>query len=263
MIASDLIYQAFRRCGQMRPGYTPQAELMADGLAELKALYDGWNAERTLNYSMPDYVFPVTGPGHGATGNAQTFGGTGYTIGPSGADFTAPRPESIVRANLYMTSTSPTQPTRIPLSPISMEQWMNISVIQLTPINVTTVFCYDPQYPNGVIWVWPPLNGNSLEIFTWGQLIPPATLGATWVGPPGYQDAVRDTLAERLLPLCTHDIMPSRRDVMWLRGQAAIGRQKIKAVNAPSPRLKSDFPKGGQNGKNSCDWGLLLTGEPS
>ena len=261
MTAQDIIYQAFRRCGQMRAGYTPQAELLNDALVELKALFDGFNAERTLNYTMPDYVFPITGPGHGTTGNGQTFGGTGYQIGPTASDFVAPRPVQIVRMNLSMTSASPTEPTRIPIALISMEEWMSIAVIQLPAINIATVAAYDPQYPNGVIWVWPPLNGNALEIFTWGQLAAPASLGATFAFPPGYQDAIRDTLAERLLPLCTRDIMPTRRDVRWLRGQAAIGRRKLKAINAPNPRMVSDF-ENGRGSANTCDWGLLLTGQP-
>ena len=261
MTAQDMIYQSFRRCGQMRPGYVPPPELLADGLSEIQALYDGFNAERTLNYHMPDYVFSITGPGTGTTGNAQSFGGTGYSIGPSGADFTAPRPVAIARMNLYMTSASPTEPTRIPIAMISMDEWMDLPVIQLPAINIAICAAYDPQYPNGVIWVWPPLNGNALEIFTWGQLAAPTTLASTLSFPPGYWDAIRDTLAERLLPLCTHDIMPQRRDAIWLRGQAAIGREKIRAINAVTPRLTSDFPAG-HTGRNACDWDLLLTGEP-
>jgi hypothetical protein len=260
--AQDYILNALRKCGQIRPGYTPQPELLQDGLDEWKLMFDGYNAERTMNYSRPDYVFPVTGPGHGTTGNGQTFGGSGYLIGPTAVDFVAPRPVEICRMNLYMTSASPAAPTRIPMSPISMDDWMRIAVINLTPINVAMCFAYDPQWPNGVVWVWPPLNGNSLEIFTWGQLTPPSSLSTTYNAPPGYGDVVVWRLAARLWPLCTKDVMVHRVTHQYLCGQAAIAAAKVRAVNAPKPRLTCDFMSGGGHTSGSSDWGLLLGGTP-
>ena len=307
----------------MRPGYTNSTDLLTDGLNEFKAMYDGWNAERTLNFTVPDYIYSIstskslngiygqniqwtvgpvftfTGDTHSSTTittqytNGLIIGmyltGTGipantyitaistgvsitisaaatasaigvtFTITPS---FTGPRPEAILRMNLYMTSVSPTSPTRIPLSPISAEEFANISVLALTAINVTTVFYYDPQMPQGVINVWPPLNGNSLEFFTWGFLNPPATLSSTYFAPPGYQDAIVYTLAQRLYHLCTNDVMVHKVPHQWLCGQAAIARAKIKAVNAPMPRIVNDFSGGGHPGVGVCDWNLLLTGIP-
>lgn len=260
MTAQNLIYQALRKCGQMRPGYLPSPELLADALSEWQMMFDAWNAERTLNYTMPDYVYAVTGPGHGTTGNDQSFGGTGYQIGPTAQDFVGPRPVAIARANLLMTNV-PNTPARIPLSQISMEEWMAIAVVQFTATNITTTFAYDPQYPNGVIWVWPPLNGNSLEIFEWGQLAPPQALSDTYAAPPGYWDAVVWCLAERLWPLCTHDLMVNKIGLGYLAGKAAQSQAKIKAVNAPMPRMGSDF-RGNRSNVGTADLDLLLTGRP-
>ena len=260
--AQDFIYQALRKCGQMRPGYTPSPELLQDGLNEWTAMFDSYNAERTLNYTMPDYVFPILGPGHGTTGNGQTFGGSGYEIGPTALDFVAPRPVSIVRMNLYLTSANPSQPSRIPMGLISMEQWTNIAVINLNPINVATIAAYDPQFPNGVIWVWPPLNGNSLEIFTWGQLTPPAALTDPYSAPPGYMDLIIWRLAARLWPMCSKEMMIRKEPPQWIRGQAAIAAARVKAVNAPMPRLTCDFRGGNRSATAVCDWDLLLTGVP-
>lgn len=259
--AQDWIYMAFRKCGQLRPGSLPGADLLADALAEFGVLFDSYNAERTMSYTMPDYVFPVTGPGHGTTGNGQTFGGTGYQIGPTAADFVTHRPEVIVRMNLYMTSTSPTAPTRIPLAPLSMEEWMNIAVLQIDATNVTTCYAYDPQYPNGVIWLWPPLNGNALEIFTWGFLTPPALLSTVMALPPGYQDAIVWSLAERLWPLCDRSIMQNKLDLGYICGKKALALAKVRKVNAPMPRMASDF-RGGRSNVGQCDWQLLLAGVP-
>lgn len=260
MTAQDLIYQALRKCGQMRPGYVPSPELLADGFNEWLMMFDSWNAERTLNYTMPDYVYPVTGPGHGTTGNNNSFGGTGYQIGPTAVDFVGPRPVAIARANLILTNV-PNTPARIPLSQISMEEWMAIAVVQFTATNVTTTFAYDPQFPNGVIWIWPPLNGNSLEIFEWGQLTPPAALGSTYSAPPGYWDAIVWSLAARFWPLCTKDLMPKKFSLAYLTGNAKIARDKIKAVNAPMPRMGCDF-RGNRSNVGTADLDLLLTGRP-
>lgn len=325
MIAQDRIYTALRKCGQLRPGYMSSPELLSDALGEYQAMYDGWNAERTLNYTIPDYIYPVStatslngiygqnvqysiGPAFTVLGNTtissnvvvvpntnglyigqyvtgtgipantyitaltvnqsitlsapSTASGTGVTltIPPS---FLGPRPEVILRMNLYMTSVNALQPSRIPLAPVSAEQWANIAVIQLTPINVTTVFYYDPQFPQGVINVWPPLNGNSLEIFTWGFLTPPVRLDSVVMEPPGYQDAITYTLACRLWPMLTkNELVNSKESIMWLRGQAKIAREKIKAVNAPMPKLINDFRGHRATTVPECDWSLLLMGQP-
>ncbi len=323
MLASDYIYQALRKCGQLLPGYTSNPELLADALAEWTAMYDGFNAERTLNFSIPDYVYPI-GSGTGLTGIygsniqftigpsfsfaatttigltsvsvantagliigqpisgvgipaaayitaisvnssitisaiATASGATTITVTPS---FLGPRPEAIVRMNLYMTSVSPTSPTRIPLSPVSAEEWANIATLALTAINVTTVFYYDPQFPQGVINVWPPLNGNSLEIFTWGFLTPPTSLSATYAAPPGYQDLIVYRLAERLWPMLSKNVAVNKVSLQWLAGQAYMAAQRIRAVNAPMPRLTCDFQGRSQSNTGTCDWQLLLTGIP-
>ena len=324
MTAQDLIYQALRKCGQLRPGYLSNSDLLSDALTEFQAMYDNWNAERTMSYSIPDYIYDVSttdglngiygqnvqfsiGPSFTFTGTTtistdsitttntqglvigQPISGTGI---PAGAYITAivtntsitmsddatasgsvtitvspifsgPRPEAIIRMNLYMTSTSPTSPTRIPLAPISAEQWANIAVLQITPVTVTTVFYYDPQYPQGIINVWPPLNGNSLEIFTWGFLTPPTVLSAVMLIPPGYQDAIVWTLAQRLYPLATRNVFTNKVPLQYLAGQAALARAKVKAVNAPSPKLVNDFTGGrAQRAARANNWETLLTGIP-
>jgi hypothetical protein len=261
MTAQQYIIQALLKCGHMRSGYTPSADLLGACFTEWLAWFDSANAERTMQYADPDYVYPVTAKGHGTTGNNQSFGGAGFTIGPGATDFSGPRPVAIARCNLLMTSASPTNPTRIPLSQISMEEYLGIAAPQIPAINVTSCFAYDAQFPIGVIWTWPPLVGNSLEIFTWGQLTPPASLASTFAEPPGYWDAIVWTLAERCWPLCTHDIMPHKLPLQYIAGKAKAARDKIKAVNAPSPRMACDF-SGGRPNVGACDWELLLTGRP-
>ena len=328
MLTQDFLYQVFRKCGQMRPGYTNNPELLNDGLLEWQAMYDGWNAERTLNFSVPDYIYPiggaqylqgiygpniqfsvgppftftgvttlgspVLGPFFSATNGlviGQPISGAGipagsyitainfeggqyntvaisqnatatsvstiFTVSPS---FNGPRPSSIVRMNLILTS-SGGQPVRIPLALISAEEFSRIAVLQIPAISVTNACYYDPQFPQGILNIWPPLNSNSLEIFTWGELRPPLTLSEPFFAPPGYHDAIVYTLAERLYYLCTNDVMIHKVPYVELKIRGKMARDRIRRVNRPIPRLRSDFPsKGGVEGY--YDQNVTWTGEP-
>lgn len=322
LTASDYIYNAFRRMGQLRPGYTTNNELMTDALDAWRILFDGLNAKRTMQYSIPDFIYPVVSSGlDGIYGEnvqfsvgpvftfsatttststtalvtntaglniGQRISGTGIATGStiqgistntsivlsdaataSGAttvtvtpDFIGPRPEAIIRMNLLLTSASPAQPSRIPLAPMSAEEWANLPVVQFSPVDVTTAFYYDPQFPQGVINVFPPLNGNSLEFFTWGVLTPPTSLTASYSAPPGYADLIIWELAKVLWPMATKNLMVNRVSHQWICGQAKLARDAVRAVNAPMPRMRNDFTGGGGSRSNSCDWDLLLTGVP-
>lgn len=323
LTATDFIYTALRKCGELRPGYQDQPEMLLDGLNEWWAMFDAYNARRTMAFSIPDYIYPIgsntglqgiygpnvqfsVGPaftfsatltsgqptapclntaglniGQPATGtgipastfisafttntsvtfsqNATTNGASIITIAPI---FSGPRPEQIVRMNLVMTSANPGQPTRIPITIIGAEEWSQIPVLQLTAINVTTTCYPDYQFPQMILNVWPPLNGNSLEIFTWGFLTPPASLTASYSAPPGYADVIIWELAKRLYHMCPKSVLVNKVPHMWLCGQAAIAKDAVRAVNAPKRRIRNDFISG--NGQNSaaCDWDLLLTGVP-
>ena len=319
---SDWIYQALRRCGQLRPGAGANPDLMQDALDAWQIIYSGYNAQRTMAFSIPDYIYPIgssmglqgiygpnvqfsIGPSFTVAATLQsstavlcanTAGlnigqyvtgtgipantwitaltvNTGFTLNNaatiSGAQtltipptFQGPRPESIVRMNLMLTSANPTQPTRIPLAPMSAEDWGAIPVVQFNAVNVATSFYYDPQYPQGVINVFPPLNGNALEIFTWGFLTPPTSLTATYSAPPGYAEVVIWNLARELWPLATHDVFVNKLPFQYICGMAAKARDAVKAVNAPMPKLRNDFGGSMSTRVSVCDWNLLLTGTP-
>ncbi len=321
LTCQDYIYASLRRIGSLRPGATAGTDILGDALDAWRLLWDGFNSQRTMAFSVPDYILPLAGNnslqgiygpnvqfsigpafnadvtlqssasvlcantaglniGQYLTGtgipantwitaltvnvgftcnNAATLSGPQtLTVVPT---FTSPRPEAIVRMNLLLTSANPQQPSRIPLAPMSAEEWANIPVVQFNASNVATSFYYDPQFPQGVINVFPPLNGNALEIFTWGFLTPPATLTQTYSAPPGYAEVVIWNLAKELWPLATNQVMVNKVPFQYICGQAALARDRVKRVNAPSPKLRNDF--GGTMRSNAggvSDWALILTG---
>lgn len=256
--AQDHIQQAFRKCGQMRSGYTLPPELLTDGLNEWGTLFDSWAAERTMGFSIPDYVYAVNGPGSQNSGNGYLVGPTAHTAGGT-YDFQGPRPESIVRANCVMTSVGP-QPVYIPMRPIGLEEWANLAIRQIPAIDVTSLYYYDPQFPNGVLNVFPPLIGNSIELFSWQPLAVPANLGTGYSAPPGYQDAVVWNLAERVWPMCPKSMMANKLKFEYICGKAYEACQKVRTVNRPIPTLANNLP--GRKREGYYDSFVSYTGEP-
>jgi hypothetical protein len=263
-----VIIQALRKLGQVRAGYTPPPELLADGLNEWITLFDEWATDRTMGFSIPTYVYPVLGPGSQSSGNGYLLGPTATTAlatpttNAGGAnDWNGPRPPIIVRANLKFTSGTG-QPVYIHLRPISAEEWAGLSIRVITAINVTNVFYWDPQFPNGVFNVFPPLSGNAIELFCSQALAAPATLATAYSAPPGYLDAVIKSLAERLWSMIPSSVCPNKRSPEWLAGSAYEACQKIQMLNRPIPMLASDFPRAGGGPGGFYDSNVTNTGLP-
>jgi hypothetical protein len=261
------IMMAFRRIGQERPGYTTSPELLQDALNEWVLFYDMLGSERNAQYSNPHFEYPVTGAGSQTGGNGYLIGptattapATATTLAGGASDFLGPRPESIIRANCIINTAG--QPVYIPLRPVSQEEWASLAVQQIPGVNITNVFWYDPQFPNGVINFFPPISGNTIQIYQWGILTPPANLGAQYAAPPGYGEMVVSGLAERLYHMVTKKMCPRPAPYQVIAGKAHRALDQIRAVNRPIPRLASDFPSGsGPDG--FYDSFVSYTGEPT
>lgn len=255
----DYIVNAIRQCGALRPGYTPQPELLDDALTEWQKLYDSWQAERTIGFSVPDYLYTVNGPGSQSNGNGYLIGPTAKQVGNQN-DFQGPRPVSIIRANCVMTNNGP-NPVYIPMVPISAEEWSDLAIRQIPAINVTNLFYYDPQFPNGVLNIFPPMQGNSIELFCWSAWAVPTVLTNPYTAPPGYMDAITWSLAQRMWPLVDRSIMPNKLSFEYINGKAYEACQKVRTVNRPIPVLPNNFP-GGRKPAGYYDSFVSYTGEP-
>lgn len=250
--AQDFIYQALRKLGHLRPGYLPSPELLNDALNEWGLFFDALGTDRLNQFTNPDYVYSVTGPG-------SQSGGNGYQIGPTAADWVGPRPTSIIRANLVQNNAP--QKVYIPMQPISQEQWAALAVRQIPATNIASVFWYDPQFPNGVFNVFPPINGNSIELFQFGTLAPPANLAALYSAPPGYEDMLVFNLAARLYYMVPKMIMPEKVPYQLIAGQAKAALDKLRMLNRPVNQLGNDF-RGGGRPDGFFDSFITYTGEP-
>jgi hypothetical protein len=265
-LASDYIKQAIRKCGAMRAGYTPQTELLTDGLTEWGSMYDSFAAERTMGWSVPDYTYAVNGPGSQSSGNGYLIGPTAHAVGNAN-DFQGPRPTMIVRMNCILNFGSST-PVYVPMLSISAEEWASLSIRQIPAINVSNLFYYDPQYssaagapgPNGVLNIFPPQTGNGVELFCSQAWAVPATLATTYSAPPGYQDVIVLGLAVRMWPLVDRTLMPNKLSFEYLNGKFYEACQKVRALNRPIPQLPNTFP--GRKPAGYYDSFVSSTGEP-
>jgi hypothetical protein len=253
MPASQFIYLALRRVGHLRPGYKPGPEMNADALLEWQLLFDELGNQRNAQWSNPVYQYTVSGPGH------QT-GGNGYEIGPTARDWVGPRPDSIIRANCVLLNVG-TQPVYIPLRPLTQEEWAGLSILQIPPITVTSMFWYDPQWPNGVFNVFPPLNQNAIQIYQQGILDAPKTIDDNYSAPPGYSEAIIRSLAARLQPLVTREVCIHPRSQAELNGSALMAWQEIASINRPLQTQALDMLTP-SNREGFYDRFVTLTGNP-
>lgn len=252
--AADYINnRVLRHAAQLRPGWTASPELQLDVLYEWQALVDEWNTERTMPYTVPRYTYAVTGSGYLANNRD-------YQIGPAAAagNFVGPRPNKILKANLLITNTTPN--SRVPLAILPFEDYGDIPVLAVPPSRITEALYYEPTFPTGIIHFWPPINGNSIELWTEGVLVAPAALvtvvAGTW--PPGYENAIVYSLAHRCQHLCTKEMGPRNPAIgAW----ALKARQKIRNINQPNPKARTDY-RSGHNSDGNYDPNLTYIGIP-
>ncbi len=206
-------------------------------------MYDSWDSDPTMQFSNPDEYFSIANSGF--MGNSYQ-----YTIGPigSGADLITSarlrvRPVSIRRANWGWTINTPNQPQRLPIQLIDESEWMRIIQLPIPGALLAIYLWYDPQFPLGVLNVWPPVQpGNKFELYMWGQLAYPVATSTTFSSPPGYWMATVLSLAELLMGIAPRAMFVEKQpDVARIPALALAARQKIQNVNRVTPRLVSDM----------------------
>lgn len=248
------ILMALRKIGQIRPGQQPGPELMQEMLDDWGLFFDGLSADLQAQFTNPDYEYPVTGPGSATNGN-------GYLVGPTG-DWVGPRPEIILAANLVQTLAG-SPPIYLPLSRVTQAQWGLLSQQQLnSALNVTSIFWYDPQFPNGVFNVFPPLNGNSIQLYESGVMTVPATLDDLYSAPPLYSDMVVWQLAMRNYYSMTKALVHQKAPYGVICFNAISKLDNIKMINRAAKPLVNDFKGKGSSRPGFYDSFVTQTGEP-
>lgn len=234
--ATQLISQALRDLGCIRSGQGAPSDVLNDCFESLNQLIDAWLIDQLLVYAFVADIYTLNG-------TQQS-----YTIGPSGADFTAPRPTEIQDANIILNTTSPN--VRVPVQISNVDQWANIRVRNLQPAIPLELY-YDKGFDtgdgHGTINLWPgPQASYQLEIFTWQQLTAFANLAAVVKFPPAYANALRKNLAVSVAPMMmlygktNQHVQQPLASLQLIQKQASQALSLIRSYNAPTPVLNLD-----------------------
>jgi hypothetical protein len=216
--AGGLIYAALRKAGiTLGPGRTPSPAQMQDALDELRRLTGSLNCDRLFIYAEDTFTFPIV--------TSQTI----YTWGQVNdssftADFDAPRPQLITRAN-YLDSSS----LRYPIGILTPQAWAAITSQDL-PNTIPQGLYNDRAYPISNIYFYGrPQAGMSVEIWAWHQVPIYTSEGDAVILPLQYEDALVLNLACRLAPHFQRQLDPV------VMQQARESLMRLESINAPQP----------------------------
>lgn len=231
--ASQLIQAALERIRAYGTGQTMNASDSARGLAQLNKVLDSLSNESLACYAFTETVFTLT------PGKAQ------YSIGQTGApDITATRPLRL-REGRGAAFTVDVNGNNYPLDVIPQSSWNQIGNPSLnTQADLPQLLFYDPQYPLGLINIWPyPTIGNAVHFDSLLQLADMANLAQNFILPPGYELMIETQLGVELWPF-----FKSGEVSRTLVKQATDAKRNVKRTNKRTDRATLDGALTAQGG---------------
>ncbi|WP_242176580.1 hypothetical protein [Pseudomonas sp. MONT-RG-20F-20-E-7-02] len=198
----ELINLALKQAGVLGVGQTATAEDTSDAFKLLNMMLAQWSVKRNVVHQIIDSGLPTTG--------AQT-----YSVG-IGGDFSIARPSKLV--GVYCRQLNPPSlPVDFPIELLqSMSDYGRISLKTMASMPVAAY--YDPQYPLGVLHVWPvPITGYEMHILALVPLGQFATPYDDIILPAEYEEAIMYNLAGRL---CSFYQIPIPQGVVQLAASA-------------------------------------------
>lgn len=230
--ATDLIYSALRQCSSATPGEPIEGDELGNALHVLNDMIGSWSAESF----MPPFKTKTT--------FSLTQGQESYVIGTSGSsDFNQVRPDNI--AGVYFTdTTNPADPIDY-AGDVCMTQDQYNSIALKSIAGIPRWLYYDPQYPNGVIYIY-QTAGNPNFTMTCEILLPVAqfaTLTTALSMPPEYNHAIKMLLADLLafeygFELSQRQVQEVERCRSWIMAKNA---KREAAVFDPIFRRRGSF----------------------
>ena len=229
----DVIASSLRLINVLASGETPSAAEGNDALHVLNDMWDSWNAERLMIFTIPRLVFTLNPGGGSGPNGSYTYGQV--TGGPL-ADFNSPRPAYIDRMGIINLN-NPSQPLELPLQYLNAAQWQEIPVKNIQ--SALPQYCWDDQgFPLRNLSFWPVANiGLQVAIYPWSMLNQPITPSTVMAFPPGYARAFRYNLAVDLAA----EFPPVPPDVLQQVYTIAMESKGIvKRMNIPIIDLQCD-----------------------
>jgi hypothetical protein len=223
----DIIQSSLKLIGVLASGETPSGDEADDALFVLQGMWDSWNAERLMVYTIPRLVFPLV-----AGQQEYNYGASP----PNAWDFNAQRPAAIERMGIINLNNA-AQPLELPLQYLTVAQWQEIPVKNIQ--SALPQYCWDDNgFPFRGLNFWPEPNvALQVAIYPWTMLTGPAQLNTVMAFPPGYQKAFRYSLAVDLAA----EFGPISQQTMQIVAPIAEESKRIvKALNTPILDLRCD-----------------------
>jgi hypothetical protein len=226
MTIRDLCTTALLKLGIIGEGETPSAPQIAGALRVLNALLDTWATESLLVYVIDRQVFPLTA------------GVLSYTIGPGGVWnttplYTAGAPRPVHIDSLWWKD--PATAIELPCGPVDAATYQGWRWDTVTTGPQALMAYYEPQFPLGVVYVWPtPAADSQMVLYLWHPWNRQQTLDDALSFPPGYQRALEFNLA---VDLSTEYPGTLRADLVEIAVEA---KDKIKVLNVRPGLMRSD-----------------------
>lgn len=212
--AQDIITRAMRAIQALGTGETPSAAEANDGLVAFNAMLDSWSNEGLASYELQEQSFTLI------------IGQAGYTIG-SGGNINVARPLDILQAYIQDTGGNNYLMTILP-----RDKWNQIGNRSSTITSqIPTVLFYDPQYPLGIINIFPtPLIAYTCFFDSTLDQALFATLTTQLSMPPGYERAYVSNLAMEMVLLGFETTLDEKQLAM-LSNVASSSKANIKSTN--------------------------------
>ena len=187
--AQDMIQDALEMLGVYGPGDTMSTADANRGLSVLNDMLDSWSNESLACYAWLQQNFSLV------------VNKSAYTIGPNG-DINSTRPLRISDAagSAYLLDTNN---NKYPMDVLDQLAW-NLRTTAAVNSNLPDTLFYDPQFPLGVINIWPTPNMTyTCYFYSLLQLAEFSSLTSKLSLPPGYKRAITTNLAIDLKPYFT------------------------------------------------------------
>lgn len=200
--ALSMIQDALESLGVADPGLPISGADGARGLNVLNQMMDSWSNETLTCFAITQQSTTlVVGKSSYTIGNFTGIGN--FVVGTSGIgtqiDINSTRPLKIIDGPGAAYILDP-QNNKYGVDVIPRDKWNMIGNSGINS-NVPDTLFYDPQYPLGVINVYPVPNiAWALYWNSYTQLMEFTNLATVLQLPPGYEEAIVSNLAIRLKP---------------------------------------------------------------
>lgn len=212
MTPVDLITRALRTAGVYGQNETVSAPDLSDSFAVLNEMLDSWSTARLYVYQIKRDTLAATGA-------------LSYTVG-AGGDFNTTRPTQVTNV-IYSIGGND--------YPVAQKNRKDFDSITAKNVQgYPDVYDYEPEFPLGKLYLWPAPVGGTIKIDSPQQLTQFATPTTDIALPPGYQTAIRLSLA---VTLAQEFRMPVPPELMQRAGTAV---RRIRRLNTSIPTLPAE-----------------------